>query len=130
MPSSDAAALALKLLANQESLAGEIVRVLWEEFNGRGPRSGMWWHGDLAQVVQSGEGEKVPALRSADALLGWMHPNGIIVRQSGTRSDQSPIIEITCSAVFEVEHGVGILTDGEMVLGTGYIYDVEPFESL
>src|SRR5207245_1320438 len=108
--------LVLKLLTNQQSMARQIVNALWEDFNGRGPRSGMWWHGNLEEVVESGAGHEPPPLESADALLGWMHPSGIVVRHSGIRSEQSPIIEITCSAVFEDEHGVGILTDGEKIL--------------
>jgi len=127
-PSAQAIALALRLVTNQEHLVRQIITALWEDFGGRGPRSGMWWHDDLEQVVESGEGEDVPPLESADALLGWMHPNGIIVRHGGIRSDALPMIELTCSAVFEVEHGVGILTDGETILGTGYLYDVEPFK--
>jgi hypothetical protein len=128
-PSARAVELALRLLENQERLARQIVTALWDDFNGRGPRSGMWWHGDLEQVVESGEGEDVPPLESADALFGWMHPGGIVVRHGGVRDDEPPVIELTCSAVFEVEHGVGILTDGDAILGTGYLYDVEPFES-
>src|SRR5262249_18004560 len=48
-PSPEATALVLKLLTNQKSLPRQIVNALWEDFNGRGPRSGMWWHGDLDQ---------------------------------------------------------------------------------
>ncbi|MDB5318495.1 MAG: hypothetical protein JWN40_126 [Phycisphaerales bacterium] len=128
-PSPAAVAMALKLLAAQEKLVEALTTTLWDDFNGRGPRTGMWWHGDLSQVLENGEEEEVPPLSSASALLGWMHPTGIVVRHSGIRSDQPPLIELTCSAVFEEEHGVGILTDGERVLGTGYIYDVEPFQT-
>jgi hypothetical protein len=31
-------------------------------------------------------------------------------------------------APFEEEHGVGVLTDGVAILGTGYRYDVTPFK--
>ena len=127
-PSSAAVELALKTLANQEKLVKSITASLWKQFKGSGPKSGMWWYGGLDQVIESGEDENVPALKNASSLLAWMHPNGIIVRHSGIRSEVSPVVEITFSAVFEMEHGVGILTDGVKVLGTGYTYDVEPFE--
>jgi hypothetical protein len=38
-----------------------------------------------------------------------------------------PVAELTFAAVFEEEHGLGVLTDGEGVLGIGYVADVQPF---
>jgi hypothetical protein len=40
-----------------------------------------------------------------------------------------PIVELRFAAAFEEEHGVGVLTDGGKILGTGYSVDVTPYES-
>src|SRR5262245_40728316 len=52
-PSAGAADLALKVIANQAGLPLLVLSALWEEFNGRGPKSGMWWYGDLTQVAEN-----------------------------------------------------------------------------
>ena len=47
-PSKAAVALASRVLANEAALVPKVVAALWDDFTGRGPDSGMWWHGDLA----------------------------------------------------------------------------------
>ena len=37
-------------------------------------------------------------------------------------------IEQIREATFDPEHGIGLLTDGHQILGTGYQMDVSPFE--
>ena len=44
-PSAAAAEIGALVVANQSKLATLITHTLWEDFNGRGPESGMWWHG-------------------------------------------------------------------------------------
>jgi malic enzyme len=39
-----------------------------------------------------------------------------------------PLVEISLYAPFEPEHDLGILTDGEKILGIGYMSDVRLFE--
>ena len=39
-----------------------------------------------------------------------------------------PIAELTFAAAFDPEHGVGVLTDGKKILGTGYSGDAEQFK--
>src|SRR5438046_2625517 len=43
-PSAGAVKLALNVIANQSKLPSLVASTLWEEFNGRGPKSEMWWH--------------------------------------------------------------------------------------
>jgi hypothetical protein len=128
VPSEAAVAIASKLLNEQRQLANAITVALWEDFNGRGPNSGMWWHGHLEKIDDMYD-SGLPAITNPDALFAWMHLDGIDVRNSGARSEEHPIVELTFSAPFEVEHGVGILTDGVTILGTGYAGDVDPFRS-
>jgi len=122
LPSADAVALAAKVLANQVQLVPKVTAALWDDINGRGPDSGMWWHNDLAAVC-----EHLPALARPEDLLGIMGLSDIMVHKLVFR-DERPLVELSFEAPFETEHGVGILTDGESVLGTGYSGDVIPFE--
>src|SRR5687768_10119261 len=46
-PSPAAVALSKKVLANQKQLVSKVTEALWKDFTGEGPKSGMWWHGDL-----------------------------------------------------------------------------------
>lgn len=53
---------------------------------------------------------------------------GHLLRKSVDGYDE-PIVELSFSAPFEDEHGVGVMTDGQSVLGIGYSCDVTPFEA-
>jgi hypothetical protein len=126
IPSATAIALATTVLENQADLVGEITRALWDDFNGRGPDSGMWWHGNLDEVVLNMGSEKRPS--GADDLLPLLKVSQIGVRKQADGYPE-PIVEISFHAEFEPEHGVGVLTDGHVVLGTGYHLDVMPFKT-
>ncbi len=51
-PTEIAIELAATVLENQNALVATVANALWEDFNGRGPASGMWWHGDLEEVFE------------------------------------------------------------------------------
>jgi len=125
VPSADVLALVSKALARQASLVPAVVAALWDDFNGTGPQSGMWWHGGLDEVVEDVD-PSLPPLTGPDALYSWLRLSGIAGRKSGLRNE-SPVVEMSFDAPFEEEHGVGVLTDGDIILGTGYTYDVRPF---
>ena len=57
-----------------------------------------------------------------------MYLSRITVRQD-VPGCEGPVVELSFHAAFEVEHGVGVLTDGETILGLGYSADVTPFEA-
>lgn len=130
MASPAAVELALKVLTNQAELVPKVANALWDDFTGRGPNSGMWWHNDLAQVAETMKWwhSPPPPLNGPDDLLAVMQLSSIIVRNSVYGYDE-PIVELSFIAPFEEEHGLGILTDGRSVLGIGYSCDVTPFQA-
>lgn len=124
-PPAEVLALVSKVLAGQARLAPAVAAALWDDFNGRGPRSGMWWHGGLEEVMDDVD-PALPPLTGPDALYAWLRLSGIEGRNSGPR-DEQPVVALTFGVPFEEEHGVGVLTDGAAILGTGYSGDVRPF---
>jgi len=126
LPSPAAIALASKVLANQAKLVPTITHALWEDFNGRGPDSGMWWHGDLVQVAEMMGANQPPSAR--DDLLALMQLSQITVCKDVEGHDD-PVVELSFHADFDEEHGVGFLTDGETVLRIGYSGDPIPYET-
>lgn len=123
-PSAAAVALAEKVLANQTKLVSVIMDALWKDFAGEGPNSGMWWHGDLEQVAEAMDAARPPA--GPKELLELLQLSQMTVRKEVDGYD-GPVVELSFHAPFEREHGVGVLTDGEALLGTGYSSDVTPF---
>jgi hypothetical protein len=122
-PSEAAISLASAVLENQKELVATVAGALWDDFNGLGPTSGMWWHGDLEAVFEYLD-EDPPD--TAEGILPLLQVCRIWVRKNEHRHD-GPIVELSFHAAFEEEHGVGILTDGKVVLGIGYMIDVTPF---
>ena len=125
LPSPEAVELALKVLSRAETLARMVADALWEDFNGRGPDSGMWWHAGLDEVNDGLDGVAPPVNR-ADDLFKCMSLTNIAIR-SDVYKYAGPVVELRFSTPFEEEHNVGVLTDGERIVGTGYSHDVEPF---
>ena len=125
-PSAAAVTLAERVIANADDLVPAITTALWDDFNGRGPDSGMWWNGDLSTVADMTGSELLPPA-SADDLLALMQLFRISVRKGVNRYER-PVVELCFWAAYEQEHSVGVLTDGKRVLGTGYHLDVEPFK--
>jgi hypothetical protein len=122
-PSDAAVAVAARAIANQADLPAKVAAALWDDFSGVGPDSGMWWHGDPQQVAQMiWKPHRPPA--KGDDFYRLMALNGIHIHQ---RVTAKPVAELTFAAAFDPEHGVGVLTDGETILGTGYALDAEPF---
>ncbi len=126
VPSKAAMAVAARVLAAQAELPGKVIRALWDDFNGRSGDSGMWWHGDLKEVaLMSG---RHPAPKRAEDLLSAMRFVRIVIRKDADGYEK-PVAELVFSAVFEEEHGVGVLTDGKEILGTGYMGEAAAFDS-
>jgi predicted DNA-binding WGR domain protein len=129
-PSPAAIAVAAKVLANQKELIGKVIQALWDDFNGEGPDTGMYWHGDLDQVAEGLEmaDDEASPPKKANDLFKLMSCPTIAVHKE-VDGYEKPIVELSFGAAFEEEHGVGILTDGAKIIGIGYSYDVTPFES-
>jgi hypothetical protein len=136
-PTEEMAALAVAVLENEQRLIPLVLKAIWSDFNGQGPGSGMWWNGDLPYAFRGGDYRsdvydsltdgKLPVPACPSDLLKIMYPQDLTIRR-----DVSPpklwLAELTFKAGFEVEHGVGVLTNGVEILGIGYSVDVTRFE--
>lgn len=128
-PAEDEVSVARATLENHERLISEGITMLFEDLLGEGPDSGMWWHGSIEQVreiIASSLGSNSQGLPAvATDLHQLMSQPSIFVQEFGYDYDE-PCAILSFEAVFEAEHGIGILTDGQRVLGTGYQMDVSP----
>jgi hypothetical protein len=130
VPTPRTVAVAMRVIKNQESLAGKLKKAIFDDINGRGPRSGMWWRGNIQTINEyvadeSGRRKLKPLKAPAD-LEHFLGRPAIDIRESVYGFDK-PCAIISFSALFEPEHGVGILTDGVRILGLGDCVDVTPF---
>ena len=120
-PPKEHIALVEAVVRNASALATSIARSLWQDFQGKGRASGMWWHGDLDQVNENMDEE----LATEKDIYSSMRLQSITVRRE---FGKKPLAELDFRAALELEHGVGILTDGKKVVGIGYALDVTPYE--
>ena len=65
--------------------------------------------------------ENVPPLTCAADLFAFLAPLSVTIRESIHGFDR-PVAIVQLISAFEDEHCVGILTDGERVIGLGYAY--------
>lgn len=126
VPSKQAMAVAARVLEAQAELPRKVIRALWDDINGRGGDSGMWWHGDLRELARMSGGDTAP--KRAEDLLSAMDFLRVVIRKE-VDGYAHPVAELTFAAVFEEEHGVGVLTDGQDILGTGYMGEADLFDS-
>jgi len=115
-----------QVLKRPEQVVKLVVEALWNDFNGTGPDSGMWWHGNLSKVAQYAK-SAVPKLNSPEDLLGCLRLEGLALAYH-FYSKPTPLIDLMFWPAFEYEHALGVLTDGKRIVGIGYSLDVEPFK--
>src|SRR5262245_961518 len=72
-PSPGAVQIALALVANEAKLPAMVIGILWEQFNGRGKKSDMWWYGDLKQVADNFGYGDLPAPKQPEDLAPAMN---------------------------------------------------------
>ena len=125
-PSAGAVALAKRVLANQKELVAKVAEALWQDFNGEGPESGMWWHGQIDQIARAIHGDKPPT--DAQALLGALRISRVKVFKQWDDQYDKPIVELSFHTPFDGGHGVSVLTDSEAILGIGYDGDLRLFK--
>jgi len=130
LPKKSEVVLADKVIANAQKLVSLVKTALWDEFNGRGPVSGLWWRGDLRTIAEQIDmyAPKLSPPRNADDILALMQLYRIAVRRKDSYNYDRTMVELSFHAAFEGEHGVGILTDGTKILGSGYSSDVQPYK--
>ena len=126
-PSDDMIRVAKLVLRDPARIVALVSTALWEDFNGRGSDSGMWWHGDLAEVGEALADEELPPPAGPEDVRKLLGLSWIGIRRQDERLGR-PVAELSFGAAFEEEHGVGVLTDGERVVGIGYSTTVETFE--
>jgi hypothetical protein len=137
-PNEQMASLAVAIFDNESTLVPNVLRAIWSELNGQGPESGMWWNGDLPNAHRGGNWRsavydsltelELPVPTCADDLKKVLEPRDLTIRRASYRS--GPWVgEFNFHAGFDVEHGIGVLTDGSVILGIGYSSDASLFET-
>jgi hypothetical protein len=136
-PTEEMASLAAAVLDNEPRLMPTVLEAIWSDLNGRGLDSGMWWHGDLpyaylggnfASAVQENLTDfALPIPASASDLLKILEPKDLLIRRDFSPPDQW-LASLNFHAGFEVEHGLGVLTNGVEILGIGYSVDATRFK--
>ena len=130
IPSKLAITIAERVIKNQQSLVPKLLKALHDDLHGKGPRSFIWWHGDIDSVYEDLSYEKPPLknlkLDKPDKLVQLLGSPRVVVCEFGYGYSK-PLATICFEALFEIEHGVGILTDGRRIVGTGYEMDASPF---
>lgn len=126
LPSEAQIAVARKVLSDPAGIVKKAAAALWADFNGEGPGSGMWWQDGLEQMAELLDEEELPPPEGPEDVQGMLQLTSMTVRLPDYRCDR-PVVELALAAAFEEEHGLGVLTDGEKVLGIGYQIDVAPF---
>lgn len=128
VPSPEVAELGRKVAENHEMLIDQALELLLEDFRGTSSESGMWWHGNMDQVLESvADDPKAPdKLGAVEDLYHHLGQPGILVQESGYGYD-APCAIIGFEASFDPEHGLGFLTDGDRIIGIGYRSDAGAF---
>ena len=123
-PSEGMAQVAQNLVANHQRLLEDGLRIYFDDIHGIGHDSGMWWYGGIEQVneILANHSKRLEA--QSDLYLLLERPS-ISIQESGYGYD-GPCAIIEFESPIDVEHGVGWLTDGITILGTGYSCDVSP----
>jgi hypothetical protein len=129
-PTAGMIAVARLAIKNHESLVDQGASALFDDIRGNGPDSGMWWHGAIEHVreivASRFNREPMNLLTGPTDLRSLLGRPRIIVQQRGYKYDY-PCAIVEFEALFEPEHGVGLLTDGRSILGTGYQMEVSPY---
>lgn len=125
-PSDEHVKVMLELLAMGQSLAPKILKAVWDDFQGTGPNSGMWWHGDLEQVNEFGMMEELgdEPITDIESLRKTMELTSISI---GHYHDPDAV-DICFSPSWEEEHGLGILIRDCEVAGIGYGHEPDLFK--
>lgn len=130
IPSEQVIEVARLTIKNHQYLLREGIKALFNDLIGKGPDSGMWWHSAIdhvREIVANRVDESTLAvLNKPEDLHALLGKPSIRVQEFGYGYDD-PCSIISFEAVFEPEHGIGILTDGTQILGVGYEMDVSPF---
>ena len=118
-PPSEMVTLLDKVMADPRALVDRVINALWDDFNGRGPDSGVWWRGNLKIVNKQFEGAGLPPPKSAQDLLPALQLTSLTIFNEWWDYPQ-PILYLDFRTAFEQEHGVSMLGDADRMLGMGF----------
>jgi hypothetical protein len=114
------------LVDRQKEIVQAIANTFWDEFNGKGPSSGYWWYGALKKKGRLKWILRDCELAGPKDILAALNLESVLIRNDVDGYNDF-VIHLWLHSGFEVEHGVGILTDGHKIIGTGYMMDVMPY---
>ena|SRR5690349_10124218 len=119
-PRPAAVELAQKIISMGSELPSRVVAWLWDDFNGQPPNLQSPWTGVLRSPgFASGVfGKLVP--RAANDLFRELRLTRIAVDRDVDNYD-GEVVRLSFKAAFDEEHGLDLLTDGDRVLGVGYV---------
>ena len=131
VPTQQQVKTALTVLSNHEKLIEEGLMALFDDIKGTGPGSGMWWRFEMDVIKDRFEYKHpnfVPYVFDQPEHLHMMLGSpSISVCESNLGSENS-YANLCFEACFEPEHGVGLLTDGQSIIGLGYSGEARPFK--
>lgn len=131
IPIEEVVKVARLTIENHNLLLKNGIKALFNDLKG-GLDSGMWWHASIDHVreivARQVNDPGLAKLEQAEDLHALLGSPRIRIQEFGYGYDR-PCSVISFESVFEIEHGIGILTDGYNVLGVGYEMDVSPFGS-
>src|SRR5688500_15822631 len=107
-PPDEMVALLDHVIVDPQALVDKVVAALWDDFNGRGPDSGVWWHGNMKAINDSFKSHRLPPPKTADDLLQALQVNLVMIFDEWW-DHPAPVIYLSFHALFEEEHGVAIL---------------------
>lgn len=137
IPSESVAQLSATVITNHRLLIPRITLSLFDDFVGTGPNSGMWWHGAIDELRDNAArgyyGDVKSPFTNPDSLRKLLSPPSISIRETGWHVKPwslggTPVAEFGFSSPIDPEHGIGVLTDGEKIVGIGYSCDASYFK--
>jgi len=124
-PSAELQALAVKVVYALDVLVPKAIAALWADLNGdENHFSRVWWHGDLEGAFDLSDDVDPPT--NPKELASFLKPEGISLRPSVWKY-KKPVVILHFKSDIDAEHGIGMLTDGEQIIGIGYSADPAPF---
>lgn len=128
LPTDDVISVATRVLERLPSLLDLGINALWDDFHGCGEHpSGMWWNNAFDEVFGGGFRPGKP--ENEKGLYDLLKPTGLDVDVVEHES-VGPTARITFESEIDEEHGISIVTDGEGIVGLGYVMDPGVFKAL
>jgi len=116
IPNEISEILLTNIMKNYSNIIDSVMQSLWNNLNHMGKKSGMWWENESLEDIF--ENDNIP--NDYRELKKYVNLYAIEISDG--------LAEFRFHATFEEEHGVGILYNGDSILGIGYTYSVTPYK--